>query len=66
MADLIFIHRFSRTVWCTVRIKEDPPAPGETVVWDFEWTSRPKPKHIAQYRQWVLSTTAILAQRWKQ
>ncbi len=65
MTDLIFIHRFSGTVWCTVRIKDDPPAPGKTVVWDFEWTGRPQRRHLAEYRRWVFITAQLLADRWK-
>jgi hypothetical protein len=64
MTDLKFIHRFSRTVWCTPRIRDDPPAPGKTVVWDFEWTGRQQRRHLAEYRRWVFITAQLLADRW--
>jgi hypothetical protein len=63
---LTFVRRFSRTVSCEIRVVGSAPKPGHLMQCSCEWTGRPKPKHIAQYRQWGLSTTAILAQRWKQ
>jgi hypothetical protein len=63
---LTFLHRFSRTVSCKMRVIDFTPRPGHLMQCNCEWTGRPKPKHIAQYRQWVVSTAAILAQRWKQ
>jgi len=29
------------------------------------WTGRPKPKHIAEYRQWILGVHQQLANRWQ-
>jgi hypothetical protein len=62
---LTFIHRFSPTVSCTARIKDEPPAPGQSISWAFEWSGRPKRKHLSAYRQWVLSTNQVLADRWQ-
>jgi hypothetical protein len=63
---LTFVRRFSRTVSCKMRVVDSAPRLGHLMRCNCEWTGRPKPKHIAQYRLWVVSTTAILAQRWKQ
>ena len=61
---LTFVHRFSRTVQCCVRVDDQPPEPGSGLNLRFEWSGRPKPKHIAAYRQWILGTVKILADRW--
>jgi hypothetical protein len=63
---LTFIHRFSRTLECQMRVVDCPPERECTLQCTYEWTGRPKPKHFGEYRRWVLSTTAILARRWKQ
>jgi hypothetical protein len=60
-----FVHRFSHSVSWEMIVSDEPPSKGESHIQELKWTSRPKPKHIAQYRQWGQST-AILAQRWKQ
>ena len=62
---LTFIHRFSPTVSCTVRIKDEPPISGQNLAYDFEWTGKPKRKHLAAYRQWILATNKLLCDRWK-
>jgi hypothetical protein len=31
-----------------------------------EWTGQPQRKHLAEYRQWVLYTTQLLAERWNE
>lgn len=62
---LTFGHRFSRSVQCTMRILDKPPEPHSRVDVDIEWTRRLKRKHIPAYRQWVLSTQQILADRWQ-
>jgi hypothetical protein len=63
---LTFIHRFSRTVSCTARIKDEPLPPGQNVVFNFEWTGKPKPKHLTAYRQWALFLNQTVADRWGQ
>lgn len=30
----------------------------------YEWTGRLKPKHVAEYRQWMLFVMQTCAQRW--
>jgi hypothetical protein len=30
----------------------------------FEWVGRPKPKHVNEYRQWILTISQGLADRW--
>lgn len=61
---LTFVHRFSRTVAVTLRVKDEPPTPGQMFALPCEWSGRPKPKHIAAYRQWILVTNQLLAERW--
>jgi hypothetical protein len=63
---LTFIHRFSRSLQCVARIKDEPPEPGQSPLWIFEWTGRPKPKHVNAYRQWALSVNQLLCDRWRQ
>jgi len=63
-AKLRFVHRFSGGVSCEMMTADVPPAPGSQFVWNFEWTGRPRPKHINEYRMWVLSTTQLLSDRW--
>jgi hypothetical protein len=62
---LTFIHRFSPTVSCTARIKDEPPVPGQNLAYAFEWMGKPKPKHLAAYRQWILATNQMLCDRWQ-
>lgn len=61
---LTFIHRFSSTLQCQMRVVDCPPERECTLRYTYEWTGRPKPKHFAEYRRWVLKTTQLLADRW--
>jgi hypothetical protein len=63
---LTFIHRFSRTLQCQMRVVDFSPERECPLQYAYKWTGRPKPKDFAEYRQWILSTIAILALRWKQ
>jgi hypothetical protein len=65
-AVLTFVHRFSRTVQCELRIIDQPPQPGGQPTLRCEWLGKPKPKYIPEYRQWILSTHQFLADRWQQ
>ena len=62
---LTFVHRFSRTASCEMRVVNSAPRPGHLMQDSCEWTGRPKPKHLAEYRRWVLLTAQLLADRWK-
>ena len=62
---LTFIHRFSRSVICELRVPDQAPPAGSRNVWSFEWTGRLRRKHVDAYRQWVLSTNQILSDRWQ-
>lgn len=63
--NLTFVHRFSRTLSCEMRVPAAPPGPGGFFNPICIWTGgRPKKKHIPQYRQWVLFTTQTLADLW--
>jgi len=61
---LHFIHRFGPKLHCIIRIRDQPPADGDCLDLSFEWIGRPKPKHINEYRQWILGVIQILADRW--
>src|ERR1700724_2094274 len=61
---LTFAHRFSPTVQCCVRVSDQPPGPGAPLNLTFHWSGQPKRKHLATYRQWILSTVQILSDRW--
>jgi hypothetical protein len=45
-------------------VRDEPPARGQSHIQSIEWVGQPKPKHVAEYRQWILHTTSILAERW--
>jgi hypothetical protein len=62
---LTFAHRFSPTVQCCVRVVDRPPEPGATLNLTFQWSGRPKRKHLGEYRRWILSTAQTLADRWE-
>ena len=63
---LKFVHRFSRTVWCEITVPDFPPANGKLAPpCASNWIGRPKPKHVAAYRQWMLSVHQHLADRWQ-
>ena len=62
---LTFIHKFSRSVQCTLRIPNTPPAYGSMLTINMEWSGRIKRKHVPAYRQWILSTNQILCDRWE-
>src|SRR6202035_1303432 len=59
-----FVHKFSPTVQCSVRVSDQPPEPGAPLNLTFHWSGQPKRKHLAPYRQWILSTVQILSDRW--
>jgi hypothetical protein len=61
---LTFVHRFSRSVACAMRVVDRPPARGHMLSISHEWTGRPKRKHLSAYRQWTIYTTQLLADRW--
>lgn len=62
---LTFVHRFSRSVSCEMRVLNQAPRPGQSLTLDHEWTGRPKRKHLDAYRQWTLCTIQRLADRWQ-
>ena len=66
MNTLRFIHRFSRSVQCELRVPDVPPADGQILQLDSTWTGRPKRRHLPAYRQWILYVTQSLADRWDQ
>jgi hypothetical protein len=65
MEELTFKHIFSRTVSATIKLPAGPPAKGACMVPIVEWTGKPKLKHFAQYRQWVLHVQQMLVDRWQ-
>jgi hypothetical protein len=65
MSDLTFIHKFSRTVACTVRVGDQAPEAGSTLDLRFEWNGKPKPKHIPEYRRWMLSVIQTQSDHWQ-
>jgi hypothetical protein len=65
MTELTFAHKFSRTISVTVRVPDQKPEPDGRLDLTFEWVGWPKPKHTAEYRQWMLSTIQILCDRWQ-
>jgi hypothetical protein len=63
---LRFVHHFSRSVSCEMQVADQPPDSGETFPAVCQWSGPgPKPKHIPAYRQWILYTTQLLADRWQ-
>jgi hypothetical protein len=62
---LTFIHRFNPKLQCIVRIRDQRPANSElSLGMSFEWVGRPRPKHMREYRQWILGVIQALADRW--
>jgi hypothetical protein len=62
---LYFVHRFNSKLQCTARVRDERPADSELCLnLGFEWLGRPKPKQIAEYRQWILGVVQSLADRW--
>jgi len=64
MSYLTFSHRFSARISCTVRIKDEPPSDQTPFAPRFEWTERPKRKHLPEYCRWILHVVQICADRW--
>lgn len=62
---LTFIHRFSNSVQCTVRVPEQPPASGSHLDLSFELVGRLKPKHVSAYRRWMLGVNQTLSDHWR-
>jgi hypothetical protein len=63
---LYFVHRFTPKLQCTVRVRDERPADSEMYLnMTFEWAGRPKPKHVSEYRRWILGVVQILADRWR-
>jgi hypothetical protein len=61
---MTFVHQFNRRVRCTVHVTDEPPIEGESHIVNFEWTERPKRKHVRQYVQWILEVNRFLADKW--
>jgi hypothetical protein len=61
---MTFIHRFSRSLTCTMTVSDNPPANGENFVQQVEWTERPKPKHTREYVRWCHTVYSHLADHW--
>jgi|SRR6516162_5546875 hypothetical protein len=61
---LTFVHRFGGGVVCELTTGDSAPKPGSMFLYQIAWTGKPKPKHIAEYRQWMLTTTQTLCERW--
>jgi hypothetical protein len=49
---------------CEFTVGDQATEPGSTFLHQIEWTGKPKPKHIAEYRQWILATIQTLCERW--
>ena len=62
---MTFIHQFSRGVRCTVTTTNEPPPKGNTSFLTFEWSSRPKKKHLIDYKRWLLEVCRICADKWE-
>ena len=63
---LTFVHRFSRSVQCEMKVRDEPPGPRKTLSCERQWIGRPKRKHLPDYRRWCLHVTQLLADRWNQ
>ena len=61
---MTFVHRFSRSLSCTMTVADDPPLNGERYIQRVEWTGRPKPKHAREYIQWCHVVHSHLANYW--
>ena len=62
---MTFIHRFSRSVSCTLEITDEPTEPGTSHIKDVVWTGRPKSKHLTEYVYWMHSVNSHLADLWQ-
>jgi len=62
---LTFIHKFSKSVQCVVRVPDEPPAQGAYLELGFKWNGRLKPKHLPVYRRWILVVNQTLADHWQ-
>jgi hypothetical protein len=60
---LTFVHRFSRTLQCTLKISNRFPEDGILRL-EFEWFGRPHKRNLAEYRQWILGVAQSLVNRW--
>jgi len=63
---MTFVHQFSRRVRCTVSTTDAPPPKGDTSFLTFAWSSRPKKKHLADYKRWLLEVCRVCANQWDQ
>jgi hypothetical protein len=61
-----FVHVFSRNLRCALTVSSEPPDQGTVRQQSCEWEGRLKPRHIPEYRQWILEVYRTLADRWGQ
>jgi hypothetical protein len=61
---MTFVHRFNRSLRCTLTVADDPPVNGANFVQNIEWTARPKPKHLREYVRWCHGVYGCLSSRW--
>jgi hypothetical protein len=62
---LRFIHHFSRSLKCEMLVRDIAPGPGESFQFTCQWTGQPRPKHLPEYRRWILYTAQLLVDRWQ-
>ena len=61
---MTFIHRFSRSLTCTIHVADKPPAKGNLHIQAIQWTGQPKPKHTREYIRWCHVVHSHLADLW--
>src|SRR6266446_3789669 len=63
---LYFVHKFNSKLQCTVRVRDERPSDSELCLdVTFQWHGQPRPKHVNEYRQWILGVVQSLADRWE-
>jgi hypothetical protein len=60
-----FVHKFSRTVSCTLEIEDTPPEKGVQHEFNVVWDGDPKPKHMREYIRWMNEVNRQLADEWQ-
>jgi hypothetical protein len=61
-----FVHVFGRNLRCTLTVSAEPPTQGVLRHQSCEWDGKLKPRHVPEYRRWILEVYRTLADRWGQ
>ena len=59
-----FVGKLTKNHTCTVRVTDDPPAPGRPHILDVQWSLPPTRVVAKRYLRWMVQVNQQLADQW--